>query len=202
MGQFGDFFNGVLTPFLTIITIVFLYNAFKQQYKANDLFQNFEIERSFKDDIEWLRKNNLKVNGLGEKIRIKSDDELEKNFHPNNNFEIRETIYLIGIFKRVLERADIEISKLDNESKSNLIALRFEIIDILKLYYIDEFKLIFRRVGRYYSSKLSNDKEYYKENGIDNKYLKEFVAFYNIIYSKENDPTFKLNFNNITQLIK
>lgn len=187
MGQFGDFFNGILAPFLTLISILFLYRAFKQQYIANNLFQNYELEKNIKEDLNWLREKKMEpIQKKPDDFLSLSDDDLKQHFHPTKGDYLRIQVYYIGVFKRNL----IKINSMDKLDSNNLSLLKEDMIELLEIYYLSEFKDIFKRLNRYLSQIELNE---FKRETIALKYLVEYLSLYNIIQNQiDKDNSFKL----------
>ncbi|WP_417290945.1 hypothetical protein [Corallibacter sp.] len=182
MGQFGDFFNGILTPFLTIITIVFLYRAFKEQFKANELFYSFELEKSFKEDIDWLRSNSEKIIELENKISsFEGDKQLENYLYSENTILIRESIYFISMFIKIYNKLDSRIKDVKFDNNEILNNIKQDVVDIFIIYYLDSFKQVFRDLNNYLNNKSSISKDEF--NGLNIKFMEEFSVLYPLIKS-------------------
>lgn len=195
-GQIGDLFNGLITPILTIISILFLYRAFKQQFRANDLIQAFELERSFKQDLQLIKKQAKVCSTVLEVIKKKSNTELAIYLEPNSNSEIKDLILIINQFWRMLERTENELGNSIVIDKQ-LVMLKEEIWQMMSLYYLSNLKDIYRRLGSFELKKRNDIEISDVKNLLHEKYIKEFAKMYPLIMEMETDTGFKSTFINI-----
>lgn len=72
LGAFGDFFNGVLAPFISLLAAFLVYWAFKEQRKANQILENQILdEKNRQDDANRLQQKQIDL--LSSQIQAEQD---------------------------------------------------------------------------------------------------------------------------------
>lgn len=182
LGQLGDFYNGLLTPAISLVSVLLLYLAFKQQFIANELFYDFELDRSYSQDLEWLRSSSSDIELLQVEISKKRESELEEYLAVEGARGLRKSVYIISKFEVLL--AQIQSHKHLKTRIGN------EVHQILAIFYLHAFKQIFRDLVSYV--------QYLKYEGkeldidlVEFQFLLRFEKFFNLISEIDNDKLFR-----------
>jgi len=196
IGGIGDFFNGLVTPTISLISIIYVYKAFNQQYLANRLLTGFEIEKSFREDLEWLRNNSVEVEKLETEIAGKSFSDLKFYLESPNSSQIRKSLYVINTFDKFYFRLQ------ENKDKGNFSHINDELSMILTSLYLPSFKAIFRSLNAY----IINEYEDYQENldlsKIEVEFLTKFSSIYLKISKSYPDNLFDITFKAVNKFLK
>lgn len=151
LGGIGDLVNGLITPIISVITIIYLYKAFVQQYLANQILFNSEIEKSFKEDLHWLRSNTEISRNLSSEIDGKDNDELTIYLDPSNDYQIRKTIYILNVFLQTYENL---------KKHNNLQHIKNDTINILTSLYLPSLSSIYRNLSDYVLNMIAGDEDF------------------------------------------
>lgn len=144
-GSIGDFFNGVFAPILGVISIFFLYKAFKEQLIANKWFRNFELERSFKDEFQWLRDKTQIENAENVVAELESLTNIQeqRNYFNSNSVELKELMYQMSKFNKIFTQIkDILENDGDDDIGKNMLEIKKEALEILVVYYLENYRNI------------------------------------------------------------
>lgn len=188
LGQIGDLFNGIVAPLIAVISIFFLYRAFREQLKANELFYNFELERSFKNDLEWLRDNYADIQLIQGKLENKEINDIVMFIDSAESTRLSKSIYTMNTVINILEKLDVEIRNQKRENE-NLSKLEIELIDIVKVLYLDSYKQVFRDFNRYLQSEI-NDSQKQQRLPLVINFQDKFVNLYDYIKEYDSERLF------------
>ena len=72
-GEIGDTIGGITAPFISVFAAILIFNAFKAQIKANELFKNQEISRNILHQIKIIQEDKLDMEKMVQKISILVD---------------------------------------------------------------------------------------------------------------------------------
>lgn len=182
LGQIGDFTNGILAPLISLISVFLLYMAFKQQYRANDLFYNFEVQRSYQNEVEWLRQNSSIVHQLENTIRDKTAEELQDFLNSPDSLNLRMGLYMVNTFQKLFN----QLTDGGNLTDS----IRNELHQIFTIFYLPFLKQIFRDLTTYLVF-IVNEGQQIDHNNVEIKFLVDFSIFYeNHLRQLDNDQLF------------
>lgn len=192
LGSFGDYFNGLISPVVSIISIIYIYKAFVQQYNANEMLYNFELKRDIQEDLNWLRDNSNFVNDLESKINGKDKESLE-SLIVNEITTLNKLNYTVLLFKETLKKTEKNIN---NE-------LNYDIKVVLSSFYLKSYKSIFREFNNYMKLSYQENLNYYNDfSRTEIIFVKSFIELYDLIKSIDTDKTFKFTINEATNNIK
>ncbi len=197
IGAVGDLFNGLIAPTVSMISVIYLWKAFVQQYRANQMLYSFEIERSFKNDLEWLRNSSIEIEKLEYEVVKKDNDELKIFLNTTENFKIRKLLYIISTFEGFYNKLEDKKS-IDN----NLYDIENEVLMILNSLYLPSFKEIFRTFANYTNNLPEEDKENLDRKKIEIQFIKNFSAFYAKTPNIPQDRLFEGSLKIAKELIK
>lgn len=195
-GAIGDFLNGLIAPTVSMISIIYLWKAFVQQFKANQMLYSFEIERSFKNDLEWLRNNSEEVDKLEKILIVKNDEELKSYLINSENSQIRKSIYIIDVFEGIYLKLEEKKSE-----ENNFENIKNEAMMILNSLYLPSFKIIFRTFTNYINNLSEEDKDNLDRKNIEIEFIKKFSDFYTNTPNITKDRLFEVNLKTITEFI-
>lgn len=184
LGAFGDFFNGLITPVVSIISIIYLYKAFIQQFEANKMLYNFELKRDVKEDLNWLRDNSDFLQQLELDINEKNRDELEQFFNLEKAL-LNKLIYTVLIFDETLKK-----------TKNNNLELNYNTEVVLNSFYLKSYKSIFRDTNDYMNNTFENNQDYFHDlTKTEIIFVKNFIDLYKHIESTDTDNAFIFTIN-------
>lgn len=184
-GAVGDFFNGLIAPTISIISIFFLYKAFQQQYEANQMIIKFEIERGFKEELDWLKNNTEIVEDIEASIVNQTIASLEAYLRGVTGIvEVRKGIFIINLFQKLHLQS--------RETKSNL---NPEIRELFTSLYLPSYKNIYREFYLYIT-----DQTTLNRNAIEVILLEKFTKLYDDFKDSDDDPSFTLTHNAVKKL--
>ncbi|MFL9843443.1 hypothetical protein [Flavobacterium rhizosphaerae] len=118
------------------------------------MFYHAELERSLKEDLQWLRNNIDYVKNLERDIKDKNNEDLAIYLEPANNSEIRKVIYIINIFLQLIER--INLRKAGNNDFKHL---EIETNNVLRSLYLPSLQKVYRNLSDYLVNSLEDNLE-------------------------------------------
>jgi hypothetical protein len=191
LGTFGDFFNGLLTPIVSIISIIYIYKAFVQQFVANKMLYNFELKRDVKEDLNWLRDNSDFLNNLENTINSKDIKELEFFFNVEKVL-LNKLIYTVLIFNETLKK-----------TTNNNLELKYNTEVVLNSFYLKSYKSIFRDINNYMKNIHENNEDYFNDlTKTEIIFVKNFIELYEYIKLIDTDNTFIFTINEAKKSIE
>jgi hypothetical protein len=196
IGALGDFFNGLIAPTVSIVSIIYLWKAFVQQYKANQMLYSFEIERSFKSDIDWLRISSKDIEKLEYELVKKNNDELKVFLSTSENYQIRKSLYIINTFESLYSKLKEKRTK-----ENNLFDIENEVLLILNSLYLPSLKTIFRTFTNYINNMTEEEKENLDMKNIEIQFLNRFSSFYINSPNLPKDKLFEGNLKIANEII-
>lgn len=184
LGSFGDFFNGLITPVVSIISIIYIYKAFVQQFEANKMLYNFELKRDVKEDLNWLRDNSDFLCKLETDINEKNRDELEQFFDLEKEI-FNKLIYTVLIFEETFKK-----------TKNNNLELKYNAEVVLNSFYLKSYKSIFRDINDYMKNTYENNEDYFQDlTKTEIIFMNNFIDLYNQITLLDVDNIFVFTIN-------
>jgi hypothetical protein len=191
LGSFGDFFNGLITPIVSLISIIYIYKAFVQQFKANEMLYKFELKRDVKEDLDWLRDNSSFLKQLETDINDKDRDELEDFFNVEKEL-LNKLTYTVLIFNETLKK-----------TKTNDLELKYNTEVVLISFYLKAYKSIFRDLNHYMINTYGIDNDYYQDlTKTEINFVLKFIDLYDHISKTDTENNFVYTINEAKNNIK
>ena len=179
LSALGDFFNGLITPIISIVSIIYIYKAFVQQYRANEMLYKFEYTKNIKEDLNWLRDNSGFLKNLELNINNKNINELEILLEQEIT-NLNKLYYTLNTFKNIFDN----INENDIETKENTQL-------ILKSFYLKSYKSIFRDFNDFMKNFSELDSNYYNDSTkIEIEFAEIFIKLYKYIQPFDLDKAF------------
>lgn len=191
LGSFGDFFNGLIAPIISAISIIYLYKAFIQQFRANEMLYNFEFEKNIKEDLDWLRDNNNFVRNIVTEINNKDINELQE-YLIKETININKLIYTINLFNKIFEQT----------SKEKNSDLKQKTIMILNSFFLNDYESIFRDLKDFMINNYEIDNSYFEKNLIELIFSRELIKLHSNLNDIYKDSPFNFTINEIKKHLK
>lgn len=139
LGQIGDLFNGLVAPIISLVSVLFLYRAFKAQIRANNMFYGFETRNMYREEFNDLKKyySNLKKNGGNDISNISEDEKID----------LKGIFFVLEKIKNLFNDLDDEIrQQQEPDDERKIVKIRQELFDLVNIFFKDEFNHTFREL--------------------------------------------------------
>lgn len=175
-GAIGDFFNGMVAPTVSIISIIYIYKAFRQQYDANQMILRFEIDRTFKDDLDWLKNNSEIIENIESSVNNQSISTLSNYLTSvSGTVEIRKGVFVINVFHKLYLR-------IEEHSNSHI---KNEITELFSSLFLPSLKVISRELHIFIDNQQTFD-----PNSIEVTLLRNFTLLYEFVKDNDKDTLY------------
>lgn len=136
----------------------------------------FEIDRTFKDDLDWLKNNSIIIEKIESSVNNKSESVLDSYLTSvEGAVEIRKGVYVINVFHKLYNKI---------EDHKNL-HIKNEITELFFSLFLPSLKIISRELHTY-----SDNKQLYNPTALELTILRKFALLYDVIKETDNDTSF------------